>query len=58
VREYESPETGRAALAALLAGELDFYTAIGSTARAALRGLKKRGTFCFSGITWRFRPIA
>jgi ABC-type nitrate/sulfonate/bicarbonate transport system substrate-binding protein len=32
----------RAALAALLAGELDFYTAIGSTARAALRGLPVR----------------
>jgi len=32
----------RAALAALLAGELDFYTAIGSTARAALRGLPAR----------------
>jgi len=32
----------RAGLAALLAGELDFYTAIGSTARAALRGLPVR----------------
>jgi ABC-type nitrate/sulfonate/bicarbonate transport system substrate-binding protein len=32
----------RAALAALLSGELDFYTAIGSTARAALRGLPVR----------------
>lgn len=32
----------RAALAALLAGELDFYTAIGSTARAALRGVPVR----------------
>lgn len=32
----------RAALAAMLAGELDFYTAIGSTARAALRGLPVR----------------
>jgi len=28
----------RAAIAAMLAGDLDFYTAIGSTARAALRG--------------------
>src|SRR6266508_1418882 len=28
----------RAAIAATLAGDLDFYTAIGSTARAALRG--------------------
>ena len=32
----------RAGLVALLAGELDFYTAIGSTARAALRGLPVR----------------
>ena len=32
----------RAGLAALLAGELDFYTAIGSTARAALRGVPVR----------------
>jgi ABC-type nitrate/sulfonate/bicarbonate transport system substrate-binding protein len=32
----------RAGLAALLAGELDFYTAIGSTSRAALRGLPVR----------------
>jgi ABC-type nitrate/sulfonate/bicarbonate transport system substrate-binding protein len=32
----------RAALAALLAGELDFYTAIGSTARAAMRGVPVR----------------
>jgi ABC-type nitrate/sulfonate/bicarbonate transport system substrate-binding protein len=32
----------RAGLAALIAGELDFYTAIGSTARAALRGLPVR----------------
>lgn len=32
----------RAALAALLAGELDFYTAIGSTGRAALRGVPVR----------------
>lgn len=32
----------RAAIAALLAGELDFYTAIGSTARAALRGVPVR----------------
>ena len=32
----------RAALAALLSGELDFYTAIGSTARAALRGVPVR----------------
>ena len=32
----------RAALAALLAGELDFYTAIGSTSRAALRGVPVR----------------
>jgi ABC-type nitrate/sulfonate/bicarbonate transport system substrate-binding protein len=32
----------RAALAALLSGELHFYTAIGSTARAALRGLPVR----------------
>jgi ABC-type nitrate/sulfonate/bicarbonate transport system substrate-binding protein len=32
----------RAALAALLSGELDFYTAIGSTARAALSGLQVR----------------
>jgi NitT/TauT family transport system substrate-binding protein len=32
----------RAALAALLGGELDFYTAIGSTARAALRGVPVR----------------
>jgi ABC-type nitrate/sulfonate/bicarbonate transport system substrate-binding protein len=32
----------RAALAALLADELDFYTAIGSVTRAALRGLSVR----------------
>lgn len=32
----------RAALAALLSGELDFYTAIGSTARAAMRGVPVR----------------
>ena len=32
----------RAGLAALMAGELDFYTAIGSTARAALRGVPVR----------------
>ena len=32
----------RAALAALLSGELDFYTAIGSTTRAALSGLPVR----------------
>jgi ABC-type nitrate/sulfonate/bicarbonate transport system substrate-binding protein len=32
----------RAALAALLSGELHFYTAIGSTARAALRGVPVR----------------
>jgi ABC-type nitrate/sulfonate/bicarbonate transport system substrate-binding protein len=32
----------RAAIAALLAGELDLYTAIGSTARAALRGVPVR----------------
>lgn len=32
----------RAALAALLAGELDFYTAIGSTGRAAMRGVPVR----------------
>jgi ABC-type nitrate/sulfonate/bicarbonate transport system substrate-binding protein len=32
----------RAALAALLTGDLDFYTAIGSTARAALRGVPVR----------------
>lgn len=32
----------RAALTALLTGELDFYTGIGSTARAALRGLDVR----------------
>jgi ABC-type nitrate/sulfonate/bicarbonate transport system substrate-binding protein len=32
----------RAAIAALLAGELDFYTAIGSSARAALRGVPVR----------------
>ena len=32
----------RAAIAALLAGELDFYTAIGSTTRAALRGVPVR----------------
>jgi ABC-type nitrate/sulfonate/bicarbonate transport system substrate-binding protein len=32
----------RAAIAAMLAGELDFYTAIGSTARAALRGVPVR----------------
>jgi len=32
----------RAGIAALLAGELDFYTAIGSTARAALRGVPVR----------------
>ena len=32
----------RAGLAALLAGELDFYSAIGSTARAALRGVPVR----------------
>jgi ABC-type nitrate/sulfonate/bicarbonate transport system substrate-binding protein len=32
----------RAGLAALLSGELDFYGAIGSTARAALRGLAVR----------------
>jgi ABC-type nitrate/sulfonate/bicarbonate transport system substrate-binding protein len=32
----------RAALAALLSGELDFYGAIGSTGRAALRGLAVR----------------
>ena len=32
----------RAGLAAMLAGELDFYSAIGSTARAALRGLSVR----------------
>jgi ABC-type nitrate/sulfonate/bicarbonate transport system substrate-binding protein len=32
----------RAGLAALLAGELDFYTAIGSTSRAALRGVPVR----------------
>lgn len=35
----------RAGLAALLAGELDFYTAIGSTSRAALRGLPVRVGF-------------
>jgi ABC-type nitrate/sulfonate/bicarbonate transport system substrate-binding protein len=32
----------RAGLAAMLAGELDFYSAIGSTARAAMRGLPVR----------------
>jgi ABC-type nitrate/sulfonate/bicarbonate transport system substrate-binding protein len=32
----------RAGLAAMLAGELDFYSAVGSTARAALRGLPVR----------------
>jgi ABC-type nitrate/sulfonate/bicarbonate transport system substrate-binding protein len=32
----------RAGIAALLAGELDFYTAIGSTARAALRAVPVR----------------
>jgi ABC-type nitrate/sulfonate/bicarbonate transport system substrate-binding protein len=32
----------RAGLAAMMAGELDFYSAIGSTARAALRGLPVR----------------
>ncbi|HWP24636.1 MAG TPA: ABC transporter substrate-binding protein, partial [Candidatus Binatia bacterium] len=32
----------RAAIAAMLAGDLDFYTAIGSTARAALRGAPLR----------------
>jgi ABC-type nitrate/sulfonate/bicarbonate transport system substrate-binding protein len=32
----------RAGLAALLAGELDFYSAVGSTARAALRGVPVR----------------
>jgi len=32
----------RAGLTALLTGELDFYTGIGSTARAALRGLEVR----------------
>jgi ABC-type nitrate/sulfonate/bicarbonate transport system substrate-binding protein len=32
----------RAGIAALLAGELDFYTAIGSTSRAALRGVPVR----------------
>ena len=32
----------RAALAALLTGDLDFYSAIGSTGRAALRGLPVR----------------
>jgi ABC-type nitrate/sulfonate/bicarbonate transport system substrate-binding protein len=32
----------RAALAALLTGDLEFYTAIGSTARAALRGVPVR----------------
>jgi ABC-type nitrate/sulfonate/bicarbonate transport system substrate-binding protein len=32
----------RAGLAAMLAGELDFYSAVGSTTRAALRGLPVR----------------
>src|SRR6185503_2974499 len=32
----------RAGLAAMLAGELDFYSAVGSTARAALRGIPVR----------------
>ena len=32
----------RAAIAAMLTGDLDFYTAIGSTARAALRGVPVR----------------
>lgn len=32
----------RAGLAAMLAGELDFYSAVGSTARAALRGVPVR----------------
>src|SRR5687768_11813842 len=32
----------RAGLAAMMAGELDFYSAVGSTARAALRGLPVR----------------
>jgi len=32
----------RAAFAALLTGDLDFYTAVGSTARAALRGVPVR----------------
>jgi ABC-type nitrate/sulfonate/bicarbonate transport system substrate-binding protein len=35
----------RAGLTALLTGELDFYTGIGSTARAALRGLEVRVAF-------------
>src|ERR687897_68117 len=32
----------RAAIAAMLTGDLEFYTAIGSTARAALRGVPVR----------------